>query len=157
MLKRDGRWKMEDGKVLDLEQLRRSRRLFPFSLFHLPCRRLVPSPAGVICFSSMFKRQRTGSVVCASCGSLVGVNDDQCYSCGRRNPGLWGFGRALREFGNDLGFVTLVIYACGALYVATLLFSAYIGEGVGSQNPLSMLGAGPNTLLAFGASGLVPV
>src|SRR4051812_2184427 len=23
----------------------------------------------------MFKRQRTGSVVCASCGSLVGVND----------------------------------------------------------------------------------
>jgi len=105
----------------------------------------------------MIKRQRTGSVVCASCGSLVGVNDDKCYSCGRRNPGLWGFGRALREMGQDLGFVTIVIYACGALYVATLLFSAYIGEGVGSQNPLSMLGAGPNTLLAFGASGLVPV
>ena len=52
----------------------------------------------------MFKRQTTGSVVCASCGSLVGVNDDTCYTCGRRNPGLWGFGPMLRAFGNDLGF-----------------------------------------------------
>ena len=51
----------------------------------------------------MFKRQTTGSVVCASCGSLVGVNDDTCYQCGRRNPGLWGFGPMLRAFGNDLG------------------------------------------------------
>ena len=105
----------------------------------------------------MFKRQRTGSVVCASCGSLVGVNDDVCYSCGRRNPGLWGFGRSLREFGHDLGFVTVVVYGCGALYLATLLFSAFIGEGLGSQNPLAMLGPGGNTLLAFGASGAVPV
>ena len=49
----------------------------------------------------MFKRQRTGSVVCASCGSLVGVNDEQCYSCGRRNPGLWGFGPLLRHLGAE--------------------------------------------------------
>ena len=64
----------------------------------------------------MFKRQTTGSVVCASCGSLVGVNDEKCYSCGRRNPGLWGFGPVLRRFGNDFGFVTLVVYGCAALY-----------------------------------------
>jgi rhomboid protease GluP len=107
--------------------------------------------------SGMFKRQRTGSVVCASCGSLVGVNDDVCYSCGRRNPGLWGFGRSLREFGHDLGFVTIVMYGCGALYLATLLFSAYIGEGIGSQSPLSMLGPGYTTLIVFGASGIEPV
>ena len=49
--------------------------------------------------SGMLKRQRTGSVVCASCGSLVGVNDDKCYSCGRRNPGLWGYGRACGSWG----------------------------------------------------------
>ena len=107
--------------------------------------------------SGMFKRQRTGSVVCASCGSLVGVNDDVCYSCGRRNPGLWGFGRALRELGHDLGFVTIVMYGCGALYLATLLFSAYIGEGIGSASPFSMLGPGSATLIAFGGSGVVPV
>ena len=35
-------------------------------------------------------RQKTGSVVCASCGSLVGVNDDRCYTCGRTQPGTLG-------------------------------------------------------------------
>jgi rhomboid protease GluP len=108
--------------------------------------------------SGMFKRQRTGSVVCASCGSLVGVNDDKCYSCGRRNPGLWGYGRALRALGHDLGLVTVIMYACIGVYIATLLFSAAIGEDVTNiQSPLSMFGPGVETLVAFGASGMVPV
>ena len=38
-------------------------------------------------------------MLCASCGVLVGVNDDTCYNCGRRNPALWGFAPALRELG----------------------------------------------------------
>ena len=71
----------------------------------------------------MFKRQTTGSVVCASCGSLVGVRDDNCYNCGRRNPGLWGFAPLLRSLGNDLGFVPLVIWGSGALYFISLLLS----------------------------------
>ena len=98
-------------------------------------------------------RQRTGSVVCASCGSLVGVNDDKCYTCGRRNPGLWGFGPVLRRFGNDLGFVTLVVYGCTVLYAATLLVSLAIGEGMMSQSLFSLLGPGTRTLFLFGASG----
>ena len=85
----------------------------------------------------MFKRQTTGSVVCASCGSLVGVNDDKCYSCGRRNPGLWGFGPMLRAFGNDLGFVALVVYGCSALYVVSLALTVMLGGNImGSGNPL---------------------
>ena len=71
----------------------------------------------------MFKRQTTGSVVCSSCGSLVGVRDEKCYNCGRRNPGMWGFAPLLRSLGNDLGFVQLVIWGCGALYVISLLLS----------------------------------
>lgn len=102
-------------------------------------------------------RQRTGSVVCASCGSLVGVNDDKCYSCGRRNPGLWGFGPVLRRFGNDLGFVSLVVYGCTVLYAATLLVSLAIGEGVMSQSLFSLLGPGTRTLFLFGASGAYPL
>jgi len=54
--------------------------------------------------SPVFQRRTTGSVVCPSCGSLVGVRDDKCYSCGRSNPGLWGFGPALRQIGINLGF-----------------------------------------------------
>jgi rhomboid protease GluP len=102
-------------------------------------------------------RQRTGSVVCASCGSLVGVNDDKCYTCGRRNPGLWGFGPVLRRFGNDLGFVSLVVYGCAVLYVATLLVTLLRGESLFSGSVFSILGPGSYALLMFGASGAYPV
>jgi rhomboid protease GluP len=105
----------------------------------------------------MFKRQRTGSVVCASCGSLVGVNDEKCYSCGRRNPGLWGFGRALREFGNDLGFLTLVVYGCSAVYALTLLASLLSGAQIVGGSVFSFFGPDTRTLLRFGASGALPV
>jgi len=76
----------------------------------------------------VFKRQTSGSVICASCGVLVGVNDETCYNCGRRNPSLWGFAPALRALGTDLGFVPFVIGACAVLYGLTLVFSAGIGE-----------------------------
>lgn len=106
----------------------------------------------------MFKRQRTGSVVCASCGSLVGVNDEQCYSCGRRNPGLWGFGPVLRRLGNDLGFIPLVVYGCSALYVIGILLTVYFGGNVmGNGNPLNLLSADPIVNLMLGASGARPV
>ena len=65
----------------------------------------------------MLKRQRTGSVLCTSCGVLVGVNDASCYNCGRRNPGLWGWAPAVRSLGSDLGFTPFIIGACGAIYV----------------------------------------
>src|SRR3954452_3810501 len=70
---------------------------------------------------SMAWRQRTGSTVCPACGTLVGVNDEVCYSCGRRNPALWGFSPLLRNLGRDLGFTNIVTAACVGLYLATLL------------------------------------
>src|ERR687895_261921 len=101
----------------------------------------------------MFKRQRTGSVVCSSCGSLVGVNDDRCYSCGRRNPGLWGFAPALRAFGNDLGFVTVVIYGCSALYVISLLLTVmFRGDVMGGGSPFAILSPNPPTMLLLDAA-----
>jgi rhomboid protease GluP len=102
-------------------------------------------------------RQKTGSVVCASCGSLVGVNDEKCYSCGRRNPGLWGFGPLLRRFGNDLGFVTLVIYGCSALYALTLLVTMVRGGNIFGGGLMSLLAPGQEVLLAFGAGGAFPM
>jgi len=107
----------------------------------------------------MFKRQKTGSVVCVSCGSLVGVNDPQCYSCGRRNPGLWGYAPLLRRLGNDLGFVSLIVYGCGAMYVVALLLTVVRGGNImgGGNNPLNILA--PDTLaqVMLGASGAYPV
>jgi rhomboid protease GluP len=105
----------------------------------------------------MFKRQKTGSVVCASCGSLVGVNDEQCYTCGRRNPGLWGFAPLLRQLGNDFGFVTLVVYGCTALYAIELLLTVMLGGSVLGGSLFGMLSPDPRISLAFGASGAAPV
>jgi rhomboid protease GluP len=92
--------------------------------------------------------------VCTNCGSLVGVNDEQCYTCGRRNPGLWGFSPLLRSLGNDLGFVTFVLGTCIVLYAVTLVLSrgAFQMRGL-----MSLFAPDTPTLLRFGASGSIPV
>jgi membrane associated rhomboid family serine protease len=103
----------------------------------------------------MLRRQKTGSVVCASCGSLVGVRDEKCLNCGRRNPGLWGFAPLLRNLGNDLGFVTLVVWGSGALYIISLLLS---GGGLRMGGGLfGFLAPRTEIALLLGASGGQPV
>jgi rhomboid protease GluP len=102
----------------------------------------------------MFKRQTSGSVVCASCGYLVGVNDATCYNCGRRNPGLWGFASALRSLGKDLGFVPFVTGTCVALFALSLLASGGLGMSGGLFSFLSPSG---ESLILYGASGRYPV
>jgi rhomboid protease GluP len=105
----------------------------------------------------MFNRQRTGSVVCPSCGSLVGVNDEQCYSCGRHNPGLWGFAPLLRRLGNDFGFVPLVVYGCSALYLLSLVLTMMVGGNVMGGGLFSILAPAPFAVSLLGVSGAYPV
>jgi rhomboid protease GluP len=93
-------------------------------------------------------------VVCPSCRSLVGVRDDKCYSCGRANPGLWGFGPMLRDIGADFGFGPVVIGACVTLYAITLLMS---GSAIRMDGIMSMLAPSTPVLFLFGASGAIPV
>lgn len=102
----------------------------------------------------MFRRQRSGSVICTSCGVLVGVDDDRCYNCNRWNPGLWGFAPALRSLGQDLGFVPFVIGTCGVVYVLTLLFSQ---GAIGTGGLFSLFSPSGVALFLFGASGSEPV
>ena len=101
----------------------------------------------------MFRRKTTGSVVCPNCGSLVGVRDEKCYSCGRANPGLWGFAPALRELGADFGFVPLVIGACVLMYLASLLLS---GGNVGMSG-FAILSPSGRAICSLGASGAIPM
>ncbi len=97
---------------------------------------------------------RPSSVLCPSCGTLVGVKDPVCLSCGRRNPGMWGFAHVLRGVGDDMGFATLVVWACGALYLASLAVNL---EGVRTGGIFSFLSPSLEGLFLFGASGAVPV
>jgi rhomboid protease GluP len=94
-------------------------------------------------------------VVCPSCGSLVGVNDERCYTCGRVNPGLWGFGPALRQLGADLGFVPLVIGASSIMYAITLIASGSNVQIFGGG--FNILAPTAPALIVFGASGGYPV
>jgi rhomboid protease GluP len=103
----------------------------------------------------MFQRRTSGSVVCPSCGSLVGVRDEKCYSCGRANPGLWGFAPLVRRLGSDFGFVPFVIGVSTVLYVLTLVASG--GGLTVAGRGLSILAPSSRALVLFGASGAFPV
>ncbi len=105
----------------------------------------------------MFRRQTSGSVVCTSCGYLVGVNDEKCYHCGRRNPGLWGFAPALRNLGHDMGFVPFVTGVCIVLYVLGLVMSVFAGQSITSGGLFGMLSPAWNVQLILGASGAGPI
>ena len=102
----------------------------------------------------MLKRQTTGSIVCPSCGKLVGVNDDKCFHCGRRNPGMWGFAGALRNLGRDLGFVPFLMVTCGLIYLAMLAMDP---NGVGKTFGFGFLSPGGCATFRFGASGQIPL
>jgi rhomboid protease GluP len=101
----------------------------------------------------VLKRQRTGSVLCTSCGVLVGVNDATCYNCGRHNPGLWGWAPALRSLGNDLGFTPIIIGSSVAIY----LFSYLLTLGAFGGQFGGLLSPGTPVLRFLGGSGAIPL
>jgi rhomboid protease GluP len=100
----------------------------------------------------VLKRQRTGTVLCTSCGVLVGVNEPTCYNCGRRNPGLWGWAPVVRSLGHDLGFMPLIVGICGAIYVLSEALTLALGGSFGG-----MLSPSSRVIDYLGNSGAVPV
>jgi rhomboid protease GluP len=101
----------------------------------------------------MLRRQREGSIVCPTCGRLVGVRDEACIVCGTRNPSLWGFAPALRRLGEDFGFGKFLVFVCGTLMlVAVVMSGTPTGGGV-----FSLLAPNGRVLRLLGASGAYPV
>ena len=97
---------------------------------------------------------RPSSTLCPSCGQLVGVKDEQCLNCGRRNPGMWGLAHVLRGVRDDAAFAQLVMWVCGAVYLASLAVDL---EGVRAGGMLSFLSPSRKASLILGASGALPV
>ena len=102
----------------------------------------------------LFGRQRTGSTLCPSCGKLVGVNDEVCWSCGRKNPGMWGLTSVFRRLGHDLGFMQAVIGGSVFLYLAML---AVDPAGIRMGGLFDLAAPSQEAILRFGASGAGPV
>jgi rhomboid protease GluP len=102
----------------------------------------------------MLKRQKSGSVVCPSCGRLVGVAEPKCPFCGRASPGMFGFGDLVKKLGQDIGVVELVVGGCVFLYLLTLVADM---QGIRSTGMLGFLSPSTDSLRRFGASGALPV
>jgi membrane associated rhomboid family serine protease len=102
----------------------------------------------------MFQRKRTGSTLCPSCGKLVGVNDEVCWNCGRRKPGMWGLTSVFRKLGQDMGFVQVVIVGTAFLYIAMLVVDP---SGIQMGGLFSIGAPSQESLFRFGASGRFPV
>ncbi len=67
-------------------------------------------------------RQTSGSMLCPSCGKLIGVGEEKCPFCGAWRPGLYGFTPTIqRLFGKRLDVISLITATCVVLYVAALV------------------------------------
>lgn len=102
----------------------------------------------------MFQRKRTGSILCPSCGRLVGVAEEQCPNCGRRNPGMWGLTSILGNVGRTVPFDQVVIGGSVFLFLCMLVVDP---EGVNTRGLLNLLAPSTESLFRFGASGAEPV
>jgi rhomboid protease GluP len=102
----------------------------------------------------MLGRQRSGSVVCRSCGRLVGVRDARCYECGARNPSLWGWAPAFRRLGEDLGFTWIAVGGCVILYLTALALDP---SAIRAGGFLSFLAPSVESEFLLGAAGRAPV
>ena len=102
----------------------------------------------------MFKRQTSGSIVCPSCSQLVSVKIKICPNCQYKNPGLWGYGKALKKLGTDFGFTLIIIWGCITLYLASLLIDP---GGISSNSTIGLLSPSSRSTIILGATGAIPV
>ncbi len=100
----------------------------------------------------MLERKKTGSMVCPNCGRLISVNAPSCMHCGRKNPGLWGYGPALsRWLARFNGLVPLLTTVCIALFVISVVLDLLTNA---RHQPLSSVWApGLESLYRLGITG----
>ncbi len=67
-------------------------------------------------------RKTSGAILCPSCGRLTNADAPVCLVCGRKNPGMWGFGGPLARLSRAWSFTNAAAAACVALYIASLVF-----------------------------------
>jgi rhomboid protease GluP len=103
----------------------------------------------------MLKKQESGSMICPGCGRLISTNAPECMHCGRKNPGLWGYGPGLQLLLGRLSLVPLIIGVCVALYLISLALD--IGAILRPQGMLGFLAPSPYVLYRLGMTGSVIV
>lgn len=99
-------------------------------------------------------RQRSGSSLCYACGKLNRVDASACFYCGRRNPGLWGFGPAIGRLVGGLDFAALVTVVAVTAYIASLALDPR--AALAPRGVFDLFAPGGGALIALGMAGAVP-
>jgi len=99
-------------------------------------------------------RQRSGSSLCYRCGKLNRVDAAECFYCGARRPGLWGFGASAAHLVGRLDFAKAVTVVCVALYAVSILLDPT--AAFRARNPFDMLAPSSSALVRLGMTGAIP-
>ena len=96
-------------------------------------------------------RKTSGPSLCPSCGKLNSIDAATCFYCGRRNPGLWGFGPGITRLLGELNFTRVVTVVCIAAYILSLLIDPRTALRL--RNPFDFLAPSGTALNALGMTG----
>jgi len=96
-------------------------------------------------------RKKSGSSLCYACGKLNRVDAAVCFYCGRRNPGLWGFGASIGRLVGEFDFTRAVIAVCVVAYVVSLLLD--LPAATRMRGAFGILSPGTVALNALGMTG----
>jgi rhomboid protease GluP len=99
-------------------------------------------------------RQRSGSSLCYACGKLKRVDASVCFYCGRRNPGLWGFGAGIGRLVGGLDFAGLVTAVAVIAYIASLALDPR--AALSPRGVFDLLAPSGRALYALGMAGAIP-
>jgi rhomboid protease GluP len=99
-------------------------------------------------------RQRTGSSLCYRCGKLNRVDAAECFYCGARRPGLWGFAPLAGRLVGRLDFAGAVTVVCVVLYFVSILLDP--AAAFRARNPFDMLSPSDRVLVRLGMAGAAP-
>jgi rhomboid protease GluP len=99
-------------------------------------------------------RQRTGSSLCYRCGKLNRVDAAECFYCGARRPGLWGFAPLAGRLVGRFDFAGAVTVVCVVLYFVSILLDP--AAAFRARNPFDMLSPSDRALVRLGMAGAAP-
>ena len=96
-------------------------------------------------------RKTTGAILCPSCGRLTNADAPVCLVCGRRRPGMWGFGGLVGKLFRRGSFTNVVTVACIALYVLSLVIDP--ASVLRPRGPFDIFSPSPQALSWLGMTG----
>ncbi len=99
-------------------------------------------------------RKTSGAILCPSCGRLTNADAPVCLVCGRRNPGLWGFGGALGTLFRRWNFVNAITALCVVLYLASLILDP--ASALRPRGLFDAFAPSDRMLVLLGGAGAVP-